>query len=75
MKYRPTIQTWRGLSITVTFAIAFAATLVLTLSITMTGYFAFSSVRRQTEAAIVTSMAIQHLVLKMESGLNHGRRL
>jgi signal transduction histidine kinase/HAMP domain-containing protein len=63
------------LSITIKFALAFAAMLVLTLSIALTGYFAFSAVRRQTEAAILTSMEIQSLVLKLESGLTHARRL
>jgi len=54
---------------------AFAAMLVLMLSIALTGDFAFSAVRRQIDAAILTSMEIQRLVLTLASGLTHaGRR-
>ncbi|MBN1658576.1 MAG: GAF domain-containing protein, partial [Anaerolineae bacterium] len=38
-------------------------------------YLALTAVRRQTEAAIVTSMEIQRLVLEMDAGLQRARQL
>ena len=66
---------WRGLGITTKFAFAFGLLLALIVLVALTSYFALTAVRRQTEAAIVTSMEIQRLVLEMDAGLQRARRL
>jgi HAMP domain-containing protein len=43
--------------------------------VSLTSYLALSAVRRQTEAAMVTSMEIQRLVLEMDAGLQRARQL
>jgi signal transduction histidine kinase/DNA-binding response OmpR family regulator/HAMP domain-containing protein len=66
---------WRELGITAKFATAFGVLLVLIVLVSLTSYLALTAVRRQTEAAIVTSMEIQHLVLEMDAGLQRARQL
>ena len=48
------------------FAAAFGLLLALIVLVSLTSYLALMAVRRQTEAAIVTSMEIQRLVLEMD---------
>lgn len=64
---------WRETSITVKFTLAFAGLLALIVVIAVIGYIALTLVRQQTEAAIVNSMEIQRLVLKMDSNLQRAR--
>jgi signal transduction histidine kinase/DNA-binding response OmpR family regulator/HPt (histidine-containing phosphotransfer) domain-containing protein/HAMP domain-containing protein len=66
---------WRELGITAKFAAAFGVLLVLIVLVSLTSYVALTAVRRQTEAAIVTSMEIQRLVLEMDAGLQRARQL
>ncbi|MEJ2556113.1 MAG: response regulator [Anaerolineae bacterium] len=68
-------QRWRELGITAKFASAFGVLLALVVLVSLTSYAALTAVRRQTEAAIVTSMEIQRLVLEMDAGLQRARRL
>ncbi|MGD9147304.1 MAG: HAMP domain-containing protein, partial [Anaerolineae bacterium] len=68
-------QRWRELGITAKFASAFGLLLALIMLVSLTSYLALSAVRRQTEAAIVTSMEIQRLVLEMDAGLQRARQL
>ncbi len=74
-RWNPVSQRWRELGITGKFISAFAALLALIMLVALTGYMALTAVRRQTEAAIVTSMEIQRLVLEMDAGLQRARRL
>lgn len=67
-------QHWRALGITSKFTAAFGALLVLIVLVALTGYAALTVVQRQTEAAILTSMEVQRLVLKMDAGLQSARR-
>lgn len=69
------VQSWRKLSITVKFGLAFMAMLVLMVLIALTGVFSLTTIRGQTEATIVTSMEIQRLVLEMDGHLQQARRL
>ena len=66
---------WRELGITAKFASAFGLLLALIVLVSLTSYLALTAVRRQTEAAIVTSMEIQRLVLEMDAGLQRARQL
>jgi signal transduction histidine kinase/DNA-binding response OmpR family regulator/HAMP domain-containing protein/HPt (histidine-containing phosphotransfer) domain-containing protein len=68
-------QRWRELGITTKFAAAFGLLLALIVLVSLTSYLALSAVRRQTEAAIVTSMEVQRLVLEMDAGLQRARQL
>jgi len=68
-------QRWRELGITAKFASAFGLLLALIVLVSLTSYAALTAVRRQTEAAILTSMEIQRLVLEMDAGLQRARRL
>ena len=74
-RWKPLPQYWRELSITSKFTLAFSLLLALILLVALTGYGSLMVVRRQTEAAIVTSMEIQRLVLEMDAGLQQARRL
>ena len=74
-RWKPVSQRWRELGITGKFISAFGALLALIMLVALTGYVALTAVRRQTEAAIVTSMEIQRLVLEMDAGLQRARRL
>ncbi|UCC63003.1 MAG: adenylate cyclase, partial [Anaerolineae bacterium] len=67
-------QRWRELGITAKFASAFGLLLALIVLVSLTSYLALTTVRRQTEAAIVTSMEIQRLVLEMDAGLQRARQ-
>jgi len=73
-RLKPVSQRWRELGITGKFTSAFGALLALIMLVALTGYVALTAVRRQTEAAIVTSMEIQRLVLEMDAGLQRARR-
>ena len=73
--WKPLRQRWRELGITTKFASAFGLLLALIVLVSLTSYAALTAVRRQTEAAIVTSMEIQRLVLEMDAGLQHARQL
>jgi len=76
MKRRKSLtQHWRELGITTKFTAAFGLLLALVVLVSLTSYLALTAVRRQTEAAIVTSMEIQRLVLEMDAGLQHARQL
>ncbi|UCC88823.1 MAG: HAMP domain-containing protein, partial [Anaerolineales bacterium] len=66
---------WRELGITAKFASAFGVLLTLIVLVSLTSYAALTAMRRQTEAAILTSMEIQRLVLEMDAGLQRARRL
>jgi PAS domain S-box-containing protein len=66
---------WRKLSITVKFALAFMALLVLMSLVALTGVFSLTTVRYQTERVIVTSMEVQRLALEMDGHLQQARRL
>ncbi|MBN1146614.1 MAG: GAF domain-containing protein [Anaerolineales bacterium] len=68
-------QYWRGMGITAKFALAFGALLALIILVSLTSYMTLTAVRRQTEAAIVTSMEVQRLVLEMDASLQRARRL
>ena len=68
-------QRWNSLSITTKFTLASGMLLVLIILVAITGYVALTTVRRQTEAAIVTSMEVQRLVLEMNANLQQARRL
>jgi CHASE3 domain sensor protein len=74
-RWKPVSQRWRELGITGKFTSAFVALLALIMLVALTGYLALTAVRRQTEAAIVTSMEVQRLVLEMDAVLQHARRL
>jgi signal transduction histidine kinase/CheY-like chemotaxis protein/HAMP domain-containing protein/HPt (histidine-containing phosphotransfer) domain-containing protein len=71
--WRP--RRWRELGITAKFSSAFGLLLALIVLVSLTSYGALTAVRRQTEAAIVTSMEVQRLVLEMDAGLQHARQL
>jgi signal transduction histidine kinase/DNA-binding response OmpR family regulator/methyl-accepting chemotaxis protein len=73
-KRNPFAQRWRTLSITSKFTLAFGTLLALIILVALTGYAALTVVQRQTEAAILTSMEVQRLVLKMDAGLQSARR-
>jgi signal transduction histidine kinase/DNA-binding response OmpR family regulator/HAMP domain-containing protein len=74
-KWKPLTQRWRELGITAKFSSAFGLLLALIVLVSLTSYLALTAVRRQTEAAIVTSMEIQRLVLEMDAGLQRARQL
>jgi signal transduction histidine kinase/DNA-binding response OmpR family regulator len=74
-RWKSVPQRWRELGITAKFASAFGVLLALIVLVSLTSYAALTAVRRQTEAAIVTSMEIQRLVLEMDAGLQRARRL
>jgi signal transduction histidine kinase/CheY-like chemotaxis protein/HAMP domain-containing protein/HPt (histidine-containing phosphotransfer) domain-containing protein len=73
--WKPTLKRWRDLGITAKFASAFGLLLALIVLVSLTSYGALTAVRRQTEAAIVTSMEVQRLVLEMDAGMQRARRL
>ena len=76
MKSRePLAHRWRELGITTKFTAAFGLLLALIVLVALISYLALTAVRRQTEAAILTSMEIQRLVLEMDAGLQHARQL
>ncbi len=66
---------WRELGITAKFTAAFGLLLALMVFVSLTSYLALTAVRRQTEAAILTSTEVQRLVLEMDAGLQHARQL
>ena len=66
---------WGQLGITAKFSSAFGLLLALIVLVSLTSYVALTVVRRQTEAAIVTSMEVQRLVLEMDAGMQRARRL
>jgi signal transduction histidine kinase/DNA-binding response OmpR family regulator/HAMP domain-containing protein len=74
-RWRRVPKRWRELGITAKFASAFGLLLMLVVLVSLTSYLALTAVRRQTEAAIVTSMEIQRLVLEMDAGLQRARQL
>jgi signal transduction histidine kinase/CheY-like chemotaxis protein/HAMP domain-containing protein/HPt (histidine-containing phosphotransfer) domain-containing protein len=74
-RWKPVPKRWRELGITAKFAAAFGVLLALIVLVSLTSYVALTAVRRQTEAAIVTSMEIQRLVLEMDAGLQRARQL
>ncbi len=74
-RWKPVPKRWRELGITAKFAAAFGVLLALIMLVSLTSYVALTAVRRQTEAAIVTSMEIQRLVLEMDAGLQRARQL
>jgi signal transduction histidine kinase/DNA-binding response OmpR family regulator/HAMP domain-containing protein len=74
-RWKPRPKRWRQLGITAKFAAAFGALLALIVLVSLTSYAALTAVRRQTEAAVVTGMEIQRLVLEMDAGLQRARRL
>ena len=74
-RWQPLTRRWGKLSITTKFMLAFGLLLVLIMLMAVTGFLALNAVRRQTEAAILTSLEIQRLVLEMDSDLQQARRL
>jgi two-component system cell cycle sensor histidine kinase/response regulator CckA len=73
--WKPLPQRWRELGITTKFASAFGVLLALIALVSLTSYMALTAVRRQTEAAILTSMEVQRLVLEMDAGMQRARQL
>lgn len=73
-KWQPLTRHWRKLSIPQKFTVAFGLLLVLIVLTALIGFFALNAVRR-TEAAIVTSLEIQRLVLQMDGQLQEARQL
>lgn len=73
-KWQPLTRRWRKLSIPKKFTVAFGLLLVLIVLTALIGFFALNAVRR-TEAAIVTSLEIQRLVLQMDGQLQEARQL
>lgn len=67
------LHRWRKMSISTKFTLASSTLLGLIVLVALTGYIALTAVRRQTEAAIVTSMEIQRLVLEMDIALHNAR--
>lgn len=74
-RWQPLTRRWRKLSITIKFMLAFGLLLALIVLMAVTGFLALNAVRRQTEAAILTSLEIQRLILEMDSDLQQARRL
>jgi len=74
-RWKPSPKRWRQLGITAKLASAFGLLLALIVLVALTSYVALTAVRRQTEAAIVTSMEVQRLVLEMDAGLQRARQL
>lgn len=74
-RWQAMLQVWRRQGITTKLALASGMLVTLIILVAVTGYLALSAVRRQTEAAIVSSMEIQRLVLEMNADLQHARRL
>jgi PAS domain S-box-containing protein len=66
---------WRKLSITNKFTLAFSLLLALIVLVALTGFWALTVVRQQTETAIVTSTRIQQLALEMKGNLQEARRI
>jgi signal transduction histidine kinase/PAS domain-containing protein len=66
---------WGELGINTKFRLAFGALLVLIVLMALNGLVALTTVRSHTEAAIVTSMEFQRLVLEMDGHLQRARRL
>ena len=65
----------RNLKITGQFTSAFVGLLLLLGGVAATGWISLSFVRRETEAAIVTSIKIQGLVFEMKEELDIARRI
>lgn len=63
-----------NLKITGQFSLAFVGLLLLLGGVAATGWISLSFVRRETEAAIVTSIKIQRLVFEMKEKLDQARR-
>jgi signal transduction histidine kinase/DNA-binding response OmpR family regulator/HAMP domain-containing protein len=74
-RWKPVPERWRQMGITAKFTAAFGLLLALIVLVSLTSYLALTAVRRQTEAAIVTSMEVQRLVLEMDAGMQRARRL
>jgi signal transduction histidine kinase/DNA-binding response OmpR family regulator len=72
---KPWIERWHRLGITAKFATAFGLLVALIMLVSLISYMALTAVRRQTEAAIVTSMEVQRLVLEMDAGMQRARQL
>jgi CheY-like chemotaxis protein/signal transduction histidine kinase len=72
--WKPISTRWRELGITAKFASAFGVLLTLIVLIAL-GYLVLTVERLRTNAATVTSMEIQRLVLEMDAGLQRARRL
>ena len=66
---------WRRLSITLKYALAFGAMLLLMFGVALTGYFSLVAVRQQQENTITTSYALQRFALQMDATLEQVHRL
>ena len=75
IKWLPRVQAWRRLSITSKFGLAFGLLLGLMVLVALTGFVALTMIRRQTEAAVSSSIEIQRLIMQMDEALQQARRL
>ncbi|WP_246259609.1 adenylate/guanylate cyclase domain-containing protein [Oxynema aestuarii] len=73
-KLQPFAQSWRKLNITGKFTSAFIGLMLLLSGVALTGWVSLNFVRRETEAAIVTSLQMQRLVFQMNAALDRARR-
>ncbi|MEB3827664.1 adenylate/guanylate cyclase domain-containing protein [Phormidium sp. CCY1219] len=73
-KWQPLSKPWRSLNITGKFSSAFVGLLLLLTGVAATGWVSLTFVRRETEAAIVTSIKLQRLVFEMNDALDDARR-
>lgn len=64
---------WNKLKITGKFTLAFFGLLSLLAGVSLTGWVSLSFVRRETEAAIITSNELQRLVFRMKAEVDHAR--
>ena len=74
-RWQPLTRRWRSLSITSKFSLAFGLLLLVILLMAITGFVALEAVRRRTDTAILTSLAIQRMALEMDGQLQEARRL
>jgi hypothetical protein len=74
-RWQPLTRRWRNLSITNKFSLAFGLLLLVILLMAITGFVSLDAVRRRTDTAILTSLAIQRMALEMDGQLQEARRL
>lgn len=65
----------RRLSITTKFTLAFIALLLLISVVALAGFVSLKAIKKETEAAIVTSINVQRQVFEMDAALRNARRL
>ncbi len=73
--HQSTARRWGRLGITKKISLMFGVLLVLILLVSIGSYITLDNARKEAESAILNSMQIQRLVLRMDSGLERARRL